>query len=144
MRPYWTEYPIDAARCKSHPFRVKCLAFGRRLLKFANMTPMKIILLCCLMTLSGFIGCSKNDGTSENTPKPSTEIKVKIGVNGETYVDNKLLTQEEFMQELQRLKQANGGIIYSRENPTAESSPAQSSMIEMLQESGIPLRFSKN
>jgi hypothetical protein len=105
----------------------------------------KIILLSGLIAIAN-CACSKNDSPSANdgSPKPASEVKIKIGLNGEVHENGKVLSQEEFLQELQRLKAANIGVIYSRENAEKDPTAAQSDVISILQESGIPARYSKN
>src|SRR5687768_6367749 len=98
---------------------------------------MKSIILVCCLALIGAGGCKKKDAAAEAAaagievpPPPTSQLKIKIGLNGDIHANNKVLTQEEFMQELQRLKQSNGGILYTRDNPTKDPNPAQAAVID--------------
>jgi len=80
---------------------------------------------------------------AEKSAPVTSQLKIKIGPNGEIHANNKQLSQEEFMQELQRLKQSNGGIVYTRDNPNADTTPAQAAIVQLMEQSGIPLEFSR-
>lgn len=107
---------------------------------------MKSIVICCFVTFVAICGCKKEGGftTVDGETAPVTsELKIKIGVNGGVYANNKLLTPEEFLQELQRVKQANGGIAYTLENPNSDSTAAQDAILRVMQQSEVPLKYQR-
>jgi hypothetical protein len=107
---------------------------------------MKLFLLCCLVTAVAACGCKKEETLSGPDGKPvaaDRQFKIRIGLKGEIYANDRVLSQEEFFRELQRIKQSNGGIVYTRDNPGGESTPAQSAVLQILQDSEIPLQFSR-
>jgi biopolymer transport protein ExbD len=107
---------------------------------------MKLFIMLCVVAVVALSGCKKKEATgpvgTETSAPVTSQLKIKIGPNGEIHANNKQLSQEEFMQELQRLKQSNGGIIYTRDNPNADTTPAQTAVVQLMEQSGIPLEFS--
>ncbi len=105
------------------------------------------IILCVVATTLGFSGCKKKETTvpvgTEQAAPVASKLKIKIGPNGEITTNNKQLSQDEFMQELGRLKQSNGGIVYTRDNPSGDMTPAQGAVIDAINQFGIPLEFSR-
>ena len=103
--------------------------------------------MLCIMAVVGLCGCKKKEATgpvgTETSVPVASQLKIKIGPKGEIFAGNKQLSQEEFMQELQRLKQSNGGVVYTRDNPAGDTTPAQTAVVEAIQRIGIPLEFSK-
>ena len=108
---------------------------------------MKSLIMLCIVAVVGLSGCKKKEGAgtgdTEKSVPVTSHLKIKIGPNGEIFANNKQLSQEEFLQELQRLKQSNGGIIYTRDSPGGDSTPAQMAVIEGIQQSGIPLEYGR-
>ena len=103
--------------------------------------------MLCIVAAVGLCGCKKKQasvpvGTETSVPVTS-QLKIKIGPNGEILANNKQLSQEEFMQELQRLKESKGGIVYTRDNPDGDTTPAQMAVVEAIQQIGIPLEYSR-
>ncbi len=103
--------------------------------------------MLCIVAAVGFCGCKKKEGTvpvgTEKSVPVTSQLKIKIGPNGEIFANNKQLSQEEFMQELQRLKQSKGGIVYTRDNPSGDTTAAQMVVVEAIQQFGIPLEYSR-
>jgi biopolymer transport protein ExbD len=108
---------------------------------------MKTFIMLCVVAAVGLCGCKKKESTApvgaEKSAPVTSQLKIKIGPNGEIFANNKQLSQEEFMQELQRVKQSNGGIVYTRDNPLGDTTAAQMAVVETIQQSGIPLEYSR-
>ncbi|MBI2947304.1 MAG: hypothetical protein HYY23_06640 [Verrucomicrobia bacterium] len=106
---------------------------------------MKSFIMLCIVVAVGLCGCKKQEGTvpAGSEKSVSSRLKIKIGLNGEIFANNKQLSQEEFLQELQRLKQSNGGVVYTRDNPAGDTTPAQMGIVEAIEQLGIPLEYSR-
>ncbi|MBM3838076.1 MAG: hypothetical protein FJ398_08945 [Verrucomicrobia bacterium] len=108
---------------------------------------MRLLMILGIGAALGFCGCNKNENSvpgAAGKPVPVTSrLKIKIGPNGEIFANNKELSQEEFLQELQRLKQSNGGIVYTRDNPAADTTAAQTAVVAAIEQLGIPLEYSR-
>ena len=108
---------------------------------------MKSLIMLCIVAAVGLCGCKKKEGSvpvgTEKSVPVTSQLKIKIGPNGEIFANNKQLSQEEFMQELQRLKQSKGGIVYTRDNPAGDTTAAQMVVVQAIQQFGIPLEYSR-
>jgi hypothetical protein len=106
---------------------------------------MKRTLLLCLALFLGmtFSACKKEEGAGA-PPAPKLQAKMKLGPNGEITWNGKAVTQEEFMAELGKLKQAGGGITYWRDNIQGESTPAQGDVLRVINEAEVPIQTSKS
>ena len=122
------------------------LPSGMVLLASLPDLPMKSLIMLGIAAAVGLCGCQKQENTasvgSEKSPVTS-RLKIKIGPGGEIFANNKQLSQEEFLQELQKVKESKGGVVYTRDNPAGDTTPAQMAVVEAIQQLGIPLEFSR-
>ena len=100
-----------------------------------------ILIAAAFFLLQGQAGMGSKEGYAAEVFKEVA--KIKVTQEGNIYINNQLVSEPDFVRELERLKAVGGAVDYYRESPELEPTPAQFRVFQKIVEARLPVKLSE-